>query len=113
MTTAEADIRQSLEIILGTQPGERSLHPHFGCELSQFLFESIEQGVLTSIQGVVFDALVYHEPRIKVNRISVSPSPTETGLLLIEIDYTVRQTNSRTNLVYPFYLTEATDVEGP
>ena len=113
MTTAAADIRQSLEIILGTQPGERSLHPNFGCELNQFLFESIEQGVLTSIQSVVSDALLYHEPRIKVNRIAVTPDSTQPGLLLIEIEYTVRQTNSRSNLVYPFYLTEATDVEGP
>ncbi len=113
MVAAEADILQSLEIVLATQPGERLMQPTFGCELSQFLFESMEQGVLTGIRSVVSDALIYHEPRIKVNRIAVNPSATEPGLLLIEIDYTVRQTNSRSNLVYPFYLREATDVALP
>jgi len=111
MTDAEADILQSIQIILATQPGERLMQPDFGCALNQYLFEAMEQGVLTSIQSVVSDALIYHEPRIKVNRLEVSPSPTEPGLLMIEINYTVRQTNSRSNLVYPFYLNEATDID--
>ncbi len=103
----EADIRQSMEIILATQPGERLMQPNFGCELSQFLFEEIQQGVMTSIRGIVSDALLYHEPRIKVNEIEVDASESEVGLLLITIDYIIRQTNTRSNIVYPFYLKEA------
>ncbi len=103
----EADILQSIEIILATQPGERLMQPNFGCELSQFLFEEIQQGVITSIKGIVSDALLYHEPRIKVNEVEVDASDSETGLLLITIDYTIRQTNARSNLIYPFYLNEA------
>jgi hypothetical protein len=113
MATGEVDIWQSLEIILATQPGERLMQPTFGCELSQFLFEELSQGILTRLQSVVSEALLEHEPRIKVNRLEVTPSPTEPGLVLIAVEYTVRQTNSRSNLVYPFYLTEATAVEGP
>ena len=86
------------------------MQPDFGCELSQFLFEEIRQGVVTSIRGVVSDALLYHEPRIKVDRIDIDTSQADNGLLLIKIDYTVRQTNTRSNLVYPFYLKEATNV---
>lgn len=103
----EADIKQSLEIILSTQPGERLMLPNFGCELSQFLFEEIQQEVITSIKGIVTDALLYHEPRIKINQVEVDVSESETELLLISIDYTIRQTNTRSNLVYPFYLNEA------
>ncbi|NEO87357.1 MAG: GPW/gp25 family protein [Spirulina sp. SIO3F2] len=103
----EAKVRQSLEIILATQPGERLMQPNFGCELSQFLFETIQQGVITSVKSIVSDALLYHEPRIKVNDIEVDASESEVGLLLIKVDYTIRQTNTRFNLVYPFYLTEA------
>lgn len=110
LVNAENDILQSIQIILATQPGERLMRPDFGCALDQYMFEAMEQGILTSIQGLVFDALIYHEPRIKVNRLEVSPSPTEPGLLFIEIDYTVRQTNTRSNLVYPFYLNEATNI---
>lgn len=108
MATAEADVLQSIQVILSTQPGERVMQPSFGCELSQFLFEEIQQGVITRIQNVVSEALLYHEPRIRVNQVEVTPSQTP-GLLMINVDYTVRQTNSRSNLVYPFYLTEATD----
>ncbi|WP_299409891.1 GPW/gp25 family protein [Acaryochloris sp. IP29b_bin.148] len=110
MISAEADIVQSLQIILSTQPGERLMQPDFGCELSQFLFEEIRQGVITGIRGVISDALLYHEPRINVNRIDMDTSQANNGLLLINIDYTVRQTNTRSNLVYPFYLKEATNV---
>ena len=107
LVSNEDDISQSLRIILSTRPGERLMQPDFGCELSQFLFEEIRQGVITSITGVVSDALLYHEPRIKVNRIHVDDSQAAVGLLLINIDYTIRQTNTRSNLVYPFYLQEA------
>jgi len=34
------------------------------------------------------------------------------GILRILLDYTVRQTNRRTNMVYPFYLNEGTDLAG-
>ncbi|NEQ30867.1 MAG: GPW/gp25 family protein [Leptolyngbya sp. SIO4C5] len=108
MVAAETDILQSLKIILSTRPGERLMQPDFGCELSQFLFEEMSQAVITSIRSVVADALLYHEPRIKVDRVDVDASQAEAGLLLIQIDYTVRQTNTRSNLVYPFYLNEAT-----
>ena len=106
MVSDEKDIIQSLEIILSTRPAERIMQPDFGCELSQFLFEEISQGLITGIRGIVSDALVYHEPRIDVEEINIEESEQE-GLLLISIIYTVRATNSRYNLVYPFYLNEA------
>jgi phage baseplate assembly protein W len=110
MAIAEEDIRQSLEIILTTQPGERLMHPDFGCELSQFVFEEVRQGVMTRIKDIVSDALLNHEPRIQVDAVEVNESSAKAGLLLIEIDYTIRQTNTRSNLVFPFYLNEATIV---
>ena len=106
MVSDEKDIIQSLEIILSTRPAERIMQPDFGCELSQFLFEEISQGLITGIRGIVSDALVYHEPRIDVEEINIEESEQE-GLLLISIIYTVRATNSRYNLVYPFYINEA------
>nr|VFK08730.1 MAG: hypothetical protein BECKLPF1236B_GA0070989_100414 [Candidatus Kentron sp. LPFa] len=105
----EDDIRQSLEILLATRPGERVMQDKFGCELSGFLFEEIDQGLVNNITGIVSNAILYHEPRIKMNHLDVSQSETEQGLLLISIDYTVRGTNSRYNMVYPFYLNEASN----
>ena len=105
MVSDEEDIVQSLEIILSTRPAERIMQPDFGCELSQFLFEEISQGLITGIKGTISDALLYHESRIDVEDINIEESE-EQGLLLISITYTVRATNSRFNLVYPFYINE-------
>jgi hypothetical protein len=39
-----------------------------------------------------------------VEDVVVAADPALPTRLLIEVDYTVRATNSRFNLVYPFYL---------
>ncbi len=109
LVSEEEDVVQSLKIILATCPGERLMQPNFGCELSQFLFEEIRQGIITSIKGTVTDALLYHEPRIEVEGVEVSEDGAESGLLLISVSYKIRTTNSRYNLVYPFYLNEASN----
>lgn len=106
MVSNESDIRESLEIILSTGPSERIMQLDFGCELSQFMFEEITQSLITRIRGTVSDALLEHEPRIEVDDISVEEGE-EQGLLLIGVSYTVRATNTRSNMVYPFYLDDA------
>lgn len=108
--SAEEDIRQSIQIILQTEPGERLMQPDFGCNLHQFLFGGFDRGTIASLKGIVADALLYHEPRIAVNRIDVDTREENAGMLLVEIDYTVRQTNTRSNMVYPFYFREATNI---
>ena len=57
------------------------------------------------------DAILHHEPRVLLNEVEVSDEQAGEGLLLVTIDYTVRATNSRYNLVYPFYLREATGAQ--
>lgn len=111
MVSEEEDIKQSLQIILTTRPTERTMNPSFGCELSQFVFEEISQDLITSIQNVVADAILYHEPRIEVDDIDISDSAANQGILFISIKYTVRKTNSRFNLVYPFYINETQGLE--
>lgn len=105
--SAAEDVRQSLEILLGTQPGERILLEQFGCDLHRFLFEEVDQGLVNSLTGLISDAILFYEPRITLNDLDISQSDAEAGLLLISIDYTIRATNSRYNMVYPFYLNEA------
>ena len=107
MVSGTEDIEQSLAILLATAPGERVMQEEFGCDLSGFLFAEISQATLSRIRGVVTDAVLHHEPRIDVNDVEVSDARSHEGILLIRIDYTVRATNSRYNLVYPFYVNEA------
>ena len=101
------DIEQSLAILLSTRRGERVMQDDFGCDLSEFLFGEISNALIGRVSAFVSDAILNHEPRIALNGVDVSESPNEPGLLLVAIDYTVRATNSRYNMVYPFYLNEA------
>jgi phage baseplate assembly protein W len=108
MVSGAEDIHQSLQVLFATQLGERVMQDEFGCDLNGFLFEEIDQSLINSLTGIISDAILYHEPRIMMDRLEITGSVSEPGLLLISIDYTIRSTNSRYNMVYPFYLNEAT-----
>lgn len=107
MVSGREDIEQSLAILLSTQRDERLMHEDFGCNLNEFLFGQISQGLIGRLRDVIEDAILHHEPRIILNGIDVTASGDRPGMLSIAIDYTIRATNSRFNMVYPFYLNEA------
>lgn len=107
MVSGHDDIAQSLTILLATRRGERVLRDDFGCELGEFLFGEISQRLVGQVRDLVSDAILHHEPRVRLDEVRVSADRAGEGLLLVEIDYTVRATNSRFNYVYPFYLREA------
>lgn len=107
MVTGNDDIEQSLAILLATRRGERVMQDDFGCALSDFLFGEISQGLIGQVRDLISDAILHHEPRITLQGVDVSEHLAAEGVLMIAIDYTVRATNSRYNLVYPFYLREA------
>lgn len=107
MVSGPADIEESLRIILGTVPGERVMLETFGCDLPSLLFSDIDQGLINTIDRLVSDAILQFEPRIDLAGTEVTLSETERHCVLISIDYTIRGTNSRYNMVFPFYLMEA------
>jgi phage baseplate assembly protein W len=106
MVAAEEDVRQSILLILETQPGERVMRPEFGAGLRDFVFDPITTTTLALVRTRVEESLVAWEPRIDVDAVGVSAEAPE-GRLLISVDYRVRSTNSFYNLVWPFYVREA------
>lgn len=102
----EEDIKESIRIILGTVPGERIMQPEFGCGIYDYVFSTINISNLALMEEEVKKALTLYEPRIEIIDIKASPDTNKDGLVLIEIEYHIISTNSRQNLVYPFYLTE-------
>lgn len=105
----EDDIAQSIQIILNTALGERVMQPDFGANLEDLLFERIDVTTLTMITNRLKRAFLYHESRINVDKIDLTPD-IPNGIIQVIIEYTVVSTNTRTNLVYPFYLNEGTDI---
>jgi len=110
MTEKNDDIERSLHILLTTSVGERVMEPKYGCNMEDLLFESLDTSTKTIIKDKILTAILYFEPRIKVNSIEINTQDELEGKLLIEIDYVVKATNSRLNFVFPFYKNEGTEV---
>ena len=102
MTSDEEDIQASLKILLSTGAGERFLNPKYGLDLRDQLFESLGTTALNYLQDRVRDGILIYEPRIDAV-VSLDSSRATEGVILLVLDYTVRTTNSRYNLVFPFY----------
>ncbi len=102
----EDDIKESIQIILGTSKGERLMQPEFGCGIHDLVFEPVN----TSTEGLIIhhirEALTLFEPRIEVMKVCVSKDELDVGKLLINTEYRVVSTNNVFNLVYPFYSQE-------
>lgn len=107
MVSGPADVHESLRILLSTVPGERVMRESFGCDFQSLLFAELDQSLLNKIERLVSSAILEYEPRVDLDSLDVSPSDSEPHCVLIRVSYTLRGTNSRFNLVFPFYLMEA------
>ena len=108
MSAYEKDIEESLRILFSTSPGERVNRYDYGCPLRRYVFEPMNRDVTIRMRNDITRAVTLFEPRITLEDVSFEEQPDE-GLLLIQLTYTVIRTNSRNNMVYPFYLNEGTD----
>ncbi|MCH7400367.1 GPW/gp25 family protein [Belliella kenyensis] len=110
MLEAESDIESSLEILLSTSQGERLMHPNFGCNLQELLFNPLDRTLITYISDLIKTAILYYEPRIAVQKIDIYEDQIINGKVIINIAYLVRATNSRRNMVFPFYKNEGIEI---
>jgi len=107
----ETDIEQAIELILGTAPGERPMRPEFGCGVHDFVFDSIDASTIGKMENAIRDALDHWEPRVVVDTVEFDLSDVDEGRLMIDIGYRIRVTNTIRNLVYPFYVIPAEELE--
>ena len=110
MLKDEDDIKSSLEILLSTRLGERILVPGYGCNLDELMFKPLNLTLKTYVIDLIKTAILYHEPRIDAKTISIDQTNELEGELLINIEYVIRATNSRKNMVFPFYKAEGSEV---
>lgn len=110
MLKDESDIKSSLEILLSTKIGERIMQPKYGCNMDELLFNPLNRTLKTFVSELIKTAILYHEPRIDVEKIDITKGDDLSGELLVLIDFKVRATNSRINMVYPFYQLEGTNL---
>lgn len=110
MVTNEEDIRESLNILLSTSLGERVMQPKYGCDLNDYMFESLSSSVIGYIKDRVKNSILLYEPRIIAEKIDVTADGSFDlieGKFTIEVEYSIPGTNSRFNYVYNYYQNEA------
>ncbi len=100
----EADIEESIRIILSTAKGERRMHPAFGCDIHNLIFAPNNASTWGLAAHYVEDALGMWEPRIEVIRVDAQSDPEDPSRLLIKISYRIKASNDPRAIVYPFYL---------
>lgn len=110
MVAGVTDIEESISIILKTIPGERLMHPHFGCPLHRLVFERTDIMFINEMNRMIYQALLNYEPRIKDVNAEVVNRQDLDGIVHVQISYTIITTNTRHNIVFPFYFTEGTNV---
>lgn len=112
MAADEDDIRGSLEILFGTAAGERLLRPRYGLDLREMLFEPMGTTTRTYLEDRIRTSILVYEPRINLLALQLDTSLQNEGRVTLIVEYEVRATNSRFNLVYPFYTTGSNEVRG-
>lgn len=110
MVEHEEDIREALHIILLTTKGERILQPEFGSDLKRHLFDSITNTKITQLTEDIRRSILLGEPRVICETVEARRDKESDGLILFKITYVVRATNNRSNIVFPFYISEGTSV---
>ncbi len=105
----EDNVRESIFVILGTAPGERLKRAKFGCRIHDLMFAPNNHVTAALAEHFCEEALLKFEPRIDDVKVAARPSKDEPNRLNIRLTYTVRDTNEKRNLVYPFYLRQPDD----
>ena len=114
LVSDDQDIRESLWVLFSTSIGERIMLPEYGSLLWKMVFQNITNTLMMQLADIVRQAILYWEARINVDDVVVKPDASVAGLVLITVNYTIRKTNARNNLVYPFYIQEGTiPIESP
>ena len=95
---------------MSTSLGERVMQPDYGCNLTDYMFESLSSTLIGIIKQKVENAILYYEPRIVAENVKVTTADSFDlieGKFTISVEYSIPQINSRFNYVYDYYLKEA------
>lgn len=99
----DQELEQAIRLILSTYPGERPMRPEFGSRIRDFVFRSATIDTAAELAREVEEALLRWEPRIVVEGVNVTVDQDDRSRLYIDLSYSVKGTNDRRNLVFPFY----------
>lgn len=111
LSANETNINESINVILNTRKGERTLEAEFGSGIQQYMFKKIDSTLKGEIIETIKYALLRYEPRILVQDVRIASTDIANGKIEVLITYIYSKTNTRHNYVFPFYVKEGTNLD--
>jgi uncharacterized protein len=102
--SGEASIQDCLLVLLQTATGERVMRPDFGTTAPTLVFAPGSPANLRMLENAISDAIQAYEPRVELDSVAAEPTPGLENQVVVSVSYRIRQTNTKANLVFPFYL---------
>jgi hypothetical protein len=103
VSSGAENIKESVYLILMTQKTERWIRPEYGSNIMNYTFLDTNSTMLNLMAMEITDDIILNEPRVKNVEVNIDALSKE-GYLLVHIDYTIREDNTKDNIVFPFYL---------
>jgi phage baseplate assembly protein W len=100
----DGDVAQSLRLLLATATGERVMRPTFGTDAPGLVFAPGSAANLRLLEVRIREAVRDFEPRVVLDSVTAVPDPEEPERVSVDVTWTVRRTNTRASMVFPFYL---------
>jgi len=91
----EQGIRESITVVLKTEPGERVGVTDFGAGLGRYLFEPNNPDTHARMQDSIRRALTKWERRIEVEAVDIAPDPGDAEVAIASITYRLVATSAR------------------
>ena len=90
----EQSVRQMIQVILRTRPGEQLMRPEFGGGLEQFLHQPNTLDTRRQIRERVASSIVRWEPRLLLDSVEVDEVPGRPAHVRVEVAYRMRRTGA-------------------
>jgi hypothetical protein len=103
LVSRDRELEEAIRLVLGTAFGERPMRPEFGCGIHEFVFAPADGTTAGRIRYEVRRSLERWEPRIEVQDVIVTIDPGDSSIMYVDVQYGLRGTNDRRNLVFPYY----------
>ncbi|GLY05334.1 MULTISPECIES: GPW/gp25 family protein [Actinoplanes] len=100
----EESIRSCLLALVQTGLGDRVMRPDLGTRAPDLVFAPDSVQNLRDLEDSIRDAIRRFEPRVDLDAVDVETVPGEESTVTVAVRYRIRRTNTKGNLVFPYYL---------
>jgi len=111
LSSHEANIEESVRLILGTAVGERVMEPEYGCHIHDYVFHPNNPNTASLVAFYAQQAISKLEPRVTDIDIIAAPDANSENVLNLSIKYKIIRDNELRNMVYPFFLRREQDYD--